>query len=243
MKSVAGTALKRLKGIVAARVLLNLIAIVLVREAACLTQAAPVGDPLKPIEDTPGLPRVLIIGDSISIGYTLPVRELLRGRANVHRVPANASSTGHGLKCLKEWLGTGKWDVIHFNFGLHDAKLPPQGIGHTSVEQYEKNLREIVQILKTTGAQLIWATTTPVPNQGNLAPDRRFAEIAGYNQVAIRVMNEERVMIIDLNAIITPHLASTQKTNDVHFNAGGSAILATEVAAGIEKSLASRKKS
>ena len=41
------------------------------------------------VEDTPGLPRVLLLGDSISIGYTLPVRERLKDVANVHRAPAN----------------------------------------------------------------------------------------------------------------------------------------------------------
>ena len=83
------------------------------------TRSAP--DPaLKPIQDVAGLPRVLLIGDSVSIGYTLPTRELLIGKANVHRPPTNCSSTGNGLKYLKSWLGEKKWDVIHFNFGLHD---------------------------------------------------------------------------------------------------------------------------
>lgn len=54
------------------------------------------GEPKKdlstaPITDTPGLPRVLLIGDSISMGYTLPVRDLLKGRANVHRIPENGT--------------------------------------------------------------------------------------------------------------------------------------------------------
>jgi lysophospholipase L1-like esterase len=233
----------KLDNMVAPRVLVNLFLMLFLWGPGWATHAAPAGDPLKPIEDTPGLARVLIIGDSISIGYTLRVRELLRGRANVHRVPANATSTGYGLKRLKEWLGTGKWDVIHFNFGLHDAKLPPEGGGHTSVDTYERNLREIVKVLKATGAQLIWSTTTPVPNGGNLAPNRRFADIASYNERAARVMKEQGVAVVDLNAIIAPHLGSTQRTNDVHFNAKGSAMLATEVAGGIEKALTWREKS
>lgn len=86
---------------------------------------------MKEVPDIAGLPRVLLIGDSISIGYTLRVRELLNGKANVHRVPANAAATAYGLEKLDAWPGTGKWDVIHFNFGLHDAKLPPEGKRHT----------------------------------------------------------------------------------------------------------------
>ena len=70
----------------------------------------------------PGLPRVLLIGDSISIGYTLPTRELLDGKANVHRIPTNGGPTTRGLEQLDRWLGDSRWDVIHFNFGLHDLK-------------------------------------------------------------------------------------------------------------------------
>ena len=72
--------------------------------------------------DVPGLPRVLLLGDSISIGYTLPVRERLRGIANVHRPAENCGPTKLGLAHLDQWIGSGHWDLIHFNFGLHDLK-------------------------------------------------------------------------------------------------------------------------
>src|SRR6266446_6796002 len=67
------------------------------------------------VKDNPALPRVLLIGDSISIGYTVPTRDLLKGKANVHRIPENGGPTTVGLKNLTKWLGDGKWDVIHFN--------------------------------------------------------------------------------------------------------------------------------
>jgi hypothetical protein len=85
-------------------------------------QENPILKALVPIEDVPGLPRVLLIGDSISMSYTLPVRELLEGKANVQHPPENCENTALGLKQLDSWLGTKKWDVIHFNFGLHDLK-------------------------------------------------------------------------------------------------------------------------
>ncbi|MBM4046037.1 MAG: SGNH/GDSL hydrolase family protein [Planctomycetes bacterium] len=202
---------------------------------------SPKPDPsLAPIQDEPGLPRVLLIGDSISMGYTLPTRELLKGKANVHRVLTNASSTGYGLSQLKAWLGDGKWDVIHFNFGLHDAKLPPEGVRHSPPDVYEKNLRGLVRQMKATGAKLIWATTTPVPNRGNLAPNRRFGDIAAYNAIALKVMAENGVAIDDLNAAIAPHLAEFQRPMDVHFTGEGSAFLAKHVAASIKAQLRER---
>ena len=74
------------------------------------------------ITDVAGLPRVLLLGDSISIGYTLPTRARLAGKANVHRPAENCSDSGTGVRTIDKWLGAGKWDVIHFNFGLHDVK-------------------------------------------------------------------------------------------------------------------------
>jgi len=58
---------------------------------------------MAPVADVPGLPRVLLIGDSISIGYTLQVRELLQRKANVHRPPVNCQTTKVGLASSGTW--------------------------------------------------------------------------------------------------------------------------------------------
>ena len=50
--------------------------------------AKPVNPALVDVQDVPGQPRVLLIGDSISMGYTLLVRDKLKNRANVHFTPA-----------------------------------------------------------------------------------------------------------------------------------------------------------
>src|ERR1041384_5436441 len=97
---------------------------------------------LAEIADDPALPRVLLIGDSISIGYTLQVRELLKGKANLHRIPINGGATEVGLAKMKEWLGDGKWDVIHFNFGLHDAKHKSATEYRASRDEYAANLQQ-----------------------------------------------------------------------------------------------------
>ena len=76
------------------------------------------------VPDNPALPRVLLIGDSVSRGYTMATRAALGGRANVHRAPENCGGTARALTKLDVWLGEGKWDVIHFNFGIHDRATP-----------------------------------------------------------------------------------------------------------------------
>ncbi len=185
------------------------------------------------VRDKPGLPRVLLIGDSISIGYTLPVRKLLDGNANVHRPPANAAHTRNGLAKLDEWLGAGKWDAIHFNWGLHDLRHMDDGKVQVPLDEYERNLDAIVSRLKKTGARLIFATTTPYPE--GVTPVRIPADCRRYNEAALRVMNKHGVEIDDLHAFVLPRMAELQRPLNVHFTDAGSAALAAEVVRSIQR--------
>ena len=210
-----------------------------------------VGQPLDPalspalveVVDVAGLPRVLLIGDSISIGYTLRVRALLAGEANVHRPPKNAGPTSYGLNHVDAWLGDGKWAVIHFNFGLHDLKYldekgtyvtPDKGRQLASVADYERNLETLVKRLKQTGARLIFATTTPVP-AGTIGRVEH-GEIP-YNEAARRVMRANGVEIDDLHAYARAHQAEIQQPHNVHFTPAGYDALAREVATSITRAL------
>lgn len=201
------------------------------------------------IEDQPGLPRVLLLGDSISIGYTLAVREELKGKANVHRPATNCGPTTNGLANLDKWLGDKPWDVIHFNWGLHDLKymddrgalVAPDAPGakqQVPPEQYEKNLRELVARLKRTKAKLVWCATTPVPTgaAGRVADDS-----VKYNEIAARVMKDNGVETNDLHAFAKSQLAEIQLPANVHFSPNGSKTLARQVAEAIQKALPAGK--
>ena len=191
---------------------------------------------LLPVADVAGLPRVLIIGDSISIGYTREVRQHFAGRANVHRPPDNCGPTIFGLEQLDGWLGAGKWDVIYFNFGLHDLKfLDAKGTyivpGPTdrplaSPAEYAANLRQIVVRLKQTGARLVFATTTPVP--GGTVGRVEGSELA-YNAAATAVMRETGVQVDDLHAFAVAH-PQLMRPKNVHFTPEGCAALGEHVA-------------
>jgi len=152
-------------------------------------------------------------------------------------LPTNGGPTKNGTANLAKWLGTGKWDVIHFNFGLHDLRHMEDGKRQVEPADYEKNLRSLVADLKKTGAKVIFATTTPVP-EGKLTPQRTFGDVAVYNDIALKVMKENDVAIDDLNAAITPTLAQHQNKADVHFNNEGSATLGKAVVKSISTALA-----
>ncbi len=205
---------------------------------------------MKPITDDPSLPRVLLIGDSISIGYTVPVRDLLAGKANVHRPPANCGPTTRGVEQIDNWLGAGRWDVTHFNWGLHDLKyMGPKGQNladpsvsdshqQVPIDQYEANLRKLVQRLEKTGAVLIWCATTPVPKG---AKGRVVGDAAKYNAVAAGIMKERGIATDDLYAFAKPRLEEIQLPANVHFGSDGSKELAKQVANSIEAALAGRQ--
>lgn len=198
---------------------------------------------LAPIEDDPALPRVLIIGDSISIGYTLNTRAMLKGEANLHRPPTNCGPTTKGFEQLSDWLGEDKWDVIHFNWGLHDLKYMNEkgtlvevskGKQQVPPKQYEKNMDALVQRLKKTGAKLIWRNTTPVPEG---AKGRLPADVLKYNEAAARVMDKHEVQIHDLYSFAKEHEKEIQRNKDVHYTNEGSKKLAEQVVAVIKAAL------
>ena len=197
--------------------------------------------------DKPDLPRVLLIGDSISIGYTVPVRKLLEGKVNVHRIPTNGRYYAYGAQNIKKWLGKKKWDVIHFNWGLWDLcyrnpKSKTQGNRDkvngkltATPEEYKKSMEEIVAILKNTGAKLIWCETTPVP-EGEAG--RKVGDSLKYNAVANEIMKANGIQINQLHSHAVKKLPEiAKKPGDVHFTSKGSEYLAEKVAEEINKAL------
>jgi hypothetical protein len=171
------------------------------------------------VEDDPTSPRVLLIGDSVSRAYTETVRRELAGKANVHRAPANCGPTATGLKKIDVWLGEGKWDIIHFNFGIHDRNTP--------IADYTARLDQLIARMKKTGATLIWANTTPLPD----VPGRyTAASIIERNAAAGELMEKHDIAINDLFAAISPRLAELQNPNDCHFNGPGNTFLGETVA-------------
>ena len=195
-------------------------------------------NPMAPIKEMPGLPRVLLIGDSISIGYTLPTRALLKGKVNLHRIPTNGGPTIKGLEQIDTWLGKKKWDVIHFNWGLHDLKyMGPNGENlfpkekggkvQVPIQEYEKNLERLVVRLKKTNAKLIWRNTTPVPPGSK---GRYVGDSIKYNAAAARVMIRHGIPTHDLFTMSKKRKKEIMLPANVHYTKDGSEVLGGDVA-------------
>lgn len=190
--------------------------------------------------DDPKLPRVLVVGDSISMNYHDAAKAKLQGVANYHRVEGNAGPSDRGVSCIELWLGNYRekglhWDLIQFNHGLHDLKqfydkeTGKYGKHQISIEQYQENLEKEIAILKRTGATLMWCSTTPVPNNSvgtwdGVTMGRRKDEELVFNKAALEVVKRHPdILINDLNAAVReaaathPEFAGWNKGTDVHF--------------------------
>lgn len=176
--------------------------------------------------------RVLIIGDSISIGYTPFVQENLKDIATVSHNPGNAQHTGTGLDSIVSWIGRNNWDIIQFNWGLwdlcyRDSDSKEQGNRDKingkitfNLTEYGNNLDSIVKLIrKNSNAELIFVTTTYVPD----GESGRFKDDAvKYNEVAKKVMELNKVKINDIfEKSIEIHHEFGQDTNNVHYSEKG----------------------
>lgn len=190
------------------------------------------------------LPKVLILGDSISIGYTPFVKEMMLGIAEVSRpeledgTPENCGGTTKAVMELDRWIGDEKWNVIHFNFGLHDLKhidpdtgensMNPKDPQQAPLKQYKKNLSQIVDRLIETEAHLIYATTTPYPNPVD-GPLRMPGQAQKYNEAALKIVGKHDIQVNDLYSFVKPQMETLMLKRNVHFNEDGSKALAEEV--------------
>jgi hypothetical protein len=205
-----------------------------------------------------GLPNVLIYGDSISISYTATVRSELQGVANVIRLPDNGSHSGEIISKMQEMHSSMRdphlsdpwdftWDAIHFNVGLHDFKYvvggaldKVNGQQVNSVDAYEQNLREAIAYFREIApeAELIFATTTPVP-EGE--PGRYVRDALTYNDAALRVVSEYGIAVNDLYTFTLPHLDDwILSKGNVHYKEVGYKAQGIEVARIIKERLETR---
>lgn len=191
--------------------------------AACAQKEDPCLD--IPTQDT-SKPGILIIGDSISIGYTPYVRDELSDYSVVHTT-CNAQSTTNGLKHIDEWLEYRKhWALVTINHGYWDIPPNPEAVG---LEAYAANLRLEVSKAKAHSDRVIFLTTTAVILDWHPFTNE---DVDRYNTVALQVMQELNVEVIDLNQV--SKTIPTRDDSKIHFTEAGSEILASSIAIAIK---------
>jgi len=180
------------------------------------------------------LPRVLLIGDSITRDYYPGVEKRLTGKAYIGRLCSSAFISDPALsQQITTVLGQYKFDIIQFNNGMH-------GWQHSEIE-YEQAFPKLLATIhaKAPNAKLVWANTTSLKVSPHLPPDNQSQatdeRIAARNDIALKFIHTNEIYVVDLNSLSEGH--PEYHTDNVHFNDRGIALQATQVANHIQSLL------
>ena len=154
--------------------------------------------------------NILLLGDSIRLGFEPLFKELTENEFSVFSPDENCCMSQNIIISLKRWSNMfdfpEKVDVIHFNCGHWDAAhWLNSSEPVTSVGEYEKNIGIIIDILKRLfpNAKIIFATTTPmnpVDPIGHSENPRTNPDIDIYNTVGAKEAKEHGIYVNDLNS-------------------------------------------
>ncbi len=185
-------------------------------------------------------PRVLVIGDSISAGYTPLVKQILAGKVSVERIETNGGDSKRVAENLESWLSKGPYDLVTVNCGLHDLKyttdyqVPPKA--------YRANLEQIATRMKARRQKWLWVTTTPVDDARHATRKAGFERVEknveAYNRISTPLMKKRKVPICDLHALVEKEGRARLLGKDgVHYTPEGYRVLAERVAEAIQAEL------
>lgn len=178
--------------------------------------------------------KVLLIGDSIRLGYQPRVIELLKETALVSGPADNCRFSAYTLFNLSPWAPDDDYDVIQWNNGQWDTCYMPDGRIHTPLAHYLELQERIAALLLKKTRRLVFATTTPVwpemAASGHARP-RRNEDIIAYNRAAAERLGKLGAEINDLHALIYEDIKQYIRDDMVHLTEAGNERCARRVAA------------
>lgn len=218
--------------------------ITIVSSGLAQKRSAPVRESIEwldvwmPNTNDTGLPRVLLIGNSITRGYYPEVQKQLAGKAFVARLATSKSIGDPGLlQEISLAMSYHKFNIIHFNNGLH-------GWGYSEVE-FGKAFPAFIKTIrkKSGGAKLIWATITPVRNKADV---NLFSEktdrIKARNKIALDYLSKQKnIQINDLWELTAKNAAFYTGGDGTHPNPSGYLAIGEKVAAIVSAAIDQRK--
>lgn len=183
--------------------------------------------------------RVSLIGDSIRMNAEPFVRDRLPQRFRLTSPSVNCESSHTVAERIGDWAPRGEFDLVHINCGLHDIRYDPgRNCPVSSPEEYEANLRKIFVHLATSGAAVVWATSTPIDEvmHNKSKPSRRYrSDLLEYNRLSVSLAQGFGFAIHDLYALLSQApLENLLLADGVHFNRTGNALIGQHIADAIQ---------
>jgi len=196
--------------------------------------------PTSPVAKVPATesdkPVLLLLGDSIRMNYQGNLSKLMAGKYIVSCPEANCQSTVYLKNHFDELTACATTaEVITFNAGLHDAFIKDNGANAVTLEDYRKNLSDIIDLLrrKYPQARLYFVNTTPVIEERQAASPtykrivRKNTDVDQYNQAAGEIMNNAKIMVLDLHGAIRSDPEKLLTDDGIHLSKQGQQFAAT----------------
>lgn len=187
--------------------------------------------------------RIVLLGDSIRMGYCEHVARIMEGRACVQWPAENGRFTLYAVASMDNWArevgNPGTVDAVHWNCGHWDmARFGNMESPLLTVEEYRAGLRRVYARIRQAfpNAKTMFALTTPVKSGAEMANPRTNADIEEYNRAACEVMEELGVPVNDLHSVALA-LTDDFYADAVHYLPEGSEVLAEAVANKIDELL------
>lgn len=191
--------------------------------------------------------KVLLLGDSIRMGYADDIKKLLDGKAEVYYSEDNGRFAAYTLWQANQMFKTyGKFDVVHWNNGYWDMNIEaPMSEAIHPIDEYVHFLKRIINLIRQNGAKIIFATTTPVLDDGcaldNTGTDKQINYsndwVCAYNKAATEVMVNERIFVNDLYTLALTDDNYFKCEDKLHLTSEGSCACAKQAVSLIESLL------
>ena len=181
--------------------------------------------------------KVLLLGDSIRMGYDDYVKEELKECEVFYEPEDNGRFITYEIWMFNNLNSRfGPFDVVHFNAGYWDMNREgPNGEPETPLEDYKHNLQRLIRLIRATKAIPVFATTIPIYDNpikdGDYEPTNyRNAWVLEYNQAALEVMEEEGVKVNDLYSLLLKEKRYCKCYDSLHLTEEGYQKCAKQVA-------------
>ena len=173
------------------------------------------------------LPRVALVGDSITEGYFRAVAEKLKGIARV-----DVLATSYSLKSnmyretVKNFIADSKYEIVHYNYGLHAY--------HIDDESYEQGCKTLIEEIARQAKVVVGTTTIVVDSDLKTESAHWKGKVKSRNERLVKVAKELGLSINDLNSLSCRLLDDNRAPDGVHFSEKGYVALAENVAESIK---------
>jgi len=169
--------------------------------------------------------RILLLGDSIRMGYDDFVKEMMPDYEIIYDSEDNSRFSSYTLWQFNQlYKKYGSFDMVHFNSGYWDLNPEcPNGESTVPIEDYIRNLKRLIEQIKYIGAIPVFATITPVDNdeylKGNIPYNNDLVD--KYNNAALKLMKEENVIVNDLYSLLDDKKDKYKCSDKLHLTTMG----------------------